>query len=421
MWPMRTYRDAFALGEFRALFGGQIATAAGLTIQTLALSVLVFSRTHSPVLAAVAFLGASLPQALGAMTLSGIADRYPPRSVLVAADSVRVSACLLLASGLLPVGAMLTVVMLSGVPLGAFGGVRFRLVAHVLPLESYALGRSALNTASSSMQVTGFAAGGALLVTVGASHALWVATVLMLTACLSDRFGVRARPPDRPRHASVSRTSRESWALLTDRRVGRLLFAQWVPNGMIVGAEALYVPYSGRHAAVLYVTGATGMLAGDVISGRFIPPGRRTRTALPLYLLLAVPYLGFAAHPGLLPAAGMVGLASIGFGGTLCVQQQMVEVAPRGALGQLLALASAGMLSAQGLAAGLAGSLASAMTPARAIAVMAAMSAVAAIVLLAPARDGDIRYSRSAPGRGLFSGGSSGSALSRRDRDRADR
>src|SRR5690242_9434007 len=71
---VRTYRDVFALGEFRAIFAGQLASAAAMTIQTLAFSFLVYAQTASPLLAAAAFLAGSLPQALGALTFSGASD-----------------------------------------------------------------------------------------------------------------------------------------------------------------------------------------------------------------------------------------------------------------------------------------------------------------------------------------------------------
>ncbi len=379
---MRTYRDLFTVGEFRALFTGQLSAAAGTTVQALALSVLVYAHTGSPLLAAVAFLAASLPQAVGAMALSGTSDRLPPRLVLVASDCVRAAACLLLASGLLPVAGMLAVVSVSGVAFGALGGVRYALVARVLPIDSYVLGRSALNTATAAMQVAGYAAGGGLLATVGASRALWVAFALAVIACLTDRFGLRARPARGTGRSFVRGSWAASWSLLSARTTGRLLLAQWLPNGLIVGAEALYVPYAGHRAAILFSAGAVGMLAGNVIVGRYIPQSRRPAAAAPLYVLLALPYLAFAAHPALWQAVALVALASIGFGGTLCLQQRMVEAVPERSLGQAFALASAGMLTTQGLASYLAGGLAEAASPGRAMAAMAVLSIVATFALL---------------------------------------
>src|SRR5580658_2845539 len=81
---MDTYRRLFAVPEFRALFAAQLAAACGMTMQGLALSVLVYDRTRSPLLAAVAISGVYVPQAIGVMTLSSAADRLPPRLLLTA-------------------------------------------------------------------------------------------------------------------------------------------------------------------------------------------------------------------------------------------------------------------------------------------------------------------------------------------------
>ena len=58
-----------------------------------------------------------------------------------------------------------------------------------------------------------------------------------------------------------------------------LYIALWVPNGLIVGCESLFVPYghagSGGHGAVagwLFAATAAGMMAGDLLVGRFVPP-----------------------------------------------------------------------------------------------------------------------------------------------------
>jgi MFS family permease len=379
---VRTYRDLFSIGEFRALFGAQVAAAASMTIQALAFSVVVYGRTASPLLAAVAFLAGSLPQAVGAMTLSGVSDRVAPRTVLVMSDVVRVAAFVLVASGLFPAWLMLAIVMLSGVAYGALGGIRYALLTRVLPVAAYALARSSLNMAVAAMQVAGYAAGGGLIVAVGVRSALWVAAALAIIVCGIDRWGLRARPARASVGASVAVTWRRNRAVLTDRVTGRLLLAQWVPNGLIVGAEALFVPYAGAHAAVLFTAAAAGMLVGDVTVGRWVAAQRRARLTLPLYLLLAAPYLAFAVHPALMVAAALVGVASVGYGGTLGLQQRLVETVSEDILGQVFALASAGMLSVQGVAAYLTGSLAQATGASIAIAIAGAASLVATLALL---------------------------------------
>jgi hypothetical protein len=290
----------------------------------------------------------------------------------------------LLASGLVPLAGMLVVAMVSGVASGAFGGVRFALLTRVLPIDAYVLGRSALNTASASMQVVGYAVGGGILATLGARGGLSIAVALATAACAIDRCGVRAYPAASQVRSSMGETLRTSRRVLSDGQTGRLLLAQWVPNGLIVGAEALFIPFAGHGAAILFTAGAAGLLVGEVVAGRLIPSDRRAAASGLLYLLLGGPYLAFALRPPLWLGVILVSVASMGFGGTLCVQQLLVNAVSREHLGQALALASAGMLTAQGLAAYLAGAIAVLLTPGRAMAVMAIASLVATGALMAP-------------------------------------
>jgi len=53
---MRTYRELFRTAEFTALFGGSCAQVAATTLTGIALATLVFDRTDSPLLSALAML-----------------------------------------------------------------------------------------------------------------------------------------------------------------------------------------------------------------------------------------------------------------------------------------------------------------------------------------------------------------------------
>jgi predicted MFS family arabinose efflux permease len=170
--------------------------------------------------------------------------------------------------------------------------------------------------------------------------------------------------------------------MLADRRLRRLLAGQWLPNGLIVGAEALYVPYAGHRAVYLFIAAAAGMLAGDLVVGRWVPARRRPQLSAALYSLLAAPYLGFLAHPPVVIATALVAVASLGYGGTLGLQQLFADEVDPAQQGQAFSLASAGQLTSQGLAAWAAGGLAEAMPTGTAMAATAALSIVATMTLV---------------------------------------
>src|SRR5580704_5473884 len=84
-----TYREVFAVAEFRALWLAQLLSVAGDQLAKVALTVLVYDRTHSSLLAAITFAVSFVPAFLGGLTLSGLADRLPRRTVMIACDVIR--------------------------------------------------------------------------------------------------------------------------------------------------------------------------------------------------------------------------------------------------------------------------------------------------------------------------------------------
>ena len=84
-----TFREVFAVAEFRPLFGTFLLSTAGDELARVALTVLVYQRTDSPLLSALTFAIGYLPWLLGGPLLSTIADRFPRHRVLIATDVAR--------------------------------------------------------------------------------------------------------------------------------------------------------------------------------------------------------------------------------------------------------------------------------------------------------------------------------------------
>ena len=81
---MRTYRELFAVPEFKPLFWTSAIQVAAQTISSLALATLIYDATRSPLLSALALFGPSLTQLIGASTLLAAADRLPLRALTAA-------------------------------------------------------------------------------------------------------------------------------------------------------------------------------------------------------------------------------------------------------------------------------------------------------------------------------------------------
>ena len=83
-----TYRDLFAVREYRYLFAAKTQSDFGDYLARVALTFLVFGRSHSPALAAAAFGVTYFPWVLGPL-LAVLADRRPRRSVMIVCDVAR--------------------------------------------------------------------------------------------------------------------------------------------------------------------------------------------------------------------------------------------------------------------------------------------------------------------------------------------
>ncbi|WEO96868.1 MFS transporter [Streptomyces sp. FXJ1.172] len=388
---MTGYRSLFRTPEFTPLFLGSAAQTAAQTVGGLALATLVYRATGSPLLSAVSMFGPSLAQVLGATVLLSGADRLPPRTALSAIALVFAAGTAVQALPGLPVGAVFAVVLALGLVASLGGGVRWGLLNEILTEQgtaenAYLPGRSLFNMMSGLMQIAGFATGGVLLTTLSPRVCLLLSAALYLAAALVLRLALTARPPrtaGRPSAAATWRTN----ALLWSSRSRRLTYlGLWLPNGLVVGCESLYVSYAPHAAGTLFACGAFGMFAGDVTVGRLLPRAVRRRMATPLLLLLATPYLVFAAYPPLPVAMVCVTLASAGFGASLVQQERLMELTPGELAGQALGLHSAGMLTLQGVSAALAGTVAQATSPAAGMTAMAAGSVLVTLALATAAR-----------------------------------
>ncbi|MFG1700430.1 MFS transporter [Nonomuraea sp. NPDC049309] len=379
-----TFGEVFAVKEFRVLFGSFALMIGGDVIRMLALSVLVYARTGSAGLSAAAYMAGWLPYIAGGLFLISLADRLPPRALMIAGELVRAVTCLLLAYAGLPVWAMLALVLATGLFSPVFFAARAAMLPEVLPGDAFVLGRSLLNMASASAQVAGLAAGGAVLAVTGPSGALAITAALSAAAAVVLRLGL---PPRAARGSggpgAIRQTLRVNRRLLADRHVRGLLLAGWLPCVCLAGAEAMVVPYLGGQgqAGTVLAAAALGMAAGEFAVGRFAAPALRERLSFPLALLLGVPWTGFALGPGIGWAAVLAALGAAGLSYQLGLQRRFVEAVPEEARGQAFGLQSAGLMTGQAAGAALIGALGEVIAPGYAMAASGLAGVVVAVAL----------------------------------------
>ena len=392
---MRTYRELFGVREFRVLFTTTCLNVAAGSVSSLALGTLTYAETGSPLLSAFAMFGGPLVRLVASWVLLSLADLWRPR------------ASMMLAAGVLGVGNAIqaipglswelrfVVLLLPWVAMSATGGSLMALVSEILPEGSFVFGRSTLNIAVGVMQIAGYGAAGLLLLAFTTGELFAGAAVTGAVTVLVLRLGLADHPP-RATGRAVSRSRAVNRLLLGSPVLRPVFLALWVPNGLIVGCEALFVPYGGTRAGFLFSSAAAGMLVGDVVMGRFVPAHLRDRLVEPARLLLAVPYLLFFLHPPLGVACAVAVVASVGYCASLPLQERLVTRTASEVRGHVLGLNGLGLMSMQGIGALTAGALATALgghapDAALAIGLMATASVLVTLALvpgLRRSRDG---------------------------------
>lgn len=378
---MRTYAELFAVREFRNLFLANCAGIAAHTTSALALGALTYAATGSALLTALSMFGAPLAGVLGSLTLLSAADSVPPRRALTLAALLATAGAALQAVPGLPLWARFTIIFVNAYVGSVAGGARWALLTDIVPVNAYVLARATMNTSVGVMQIAGFGLAGVLLVWLSPYQVFLLALALRAVSAAVGWFGLSERPARAAGRVTVARTHLVNRTLWADPGRRSLLLNLWVPGGLIVGCEALFVPYAGNRAGFLLAAAALGMLIGDVVVGRFLTPARRERWVHPLRLLLAVPYLAILLLPPLPVAMAVALIASVGYAATLPLQERLIAHSPPEARGQVLGLHGNGMLAAQAVCAALAGAIADLVAPSRAVALVAAAALAATLVL----------------------------------------
>jgi MFS family permease len=184
----------FALSEFRALWGAQLASVVGDQLARVALTILVYDRTSSALLAAVTFMLSVVPVFIGGVTLAGLADRFPRRRVMIACDLFRCALVVVMALPGVPLA--LLVVLLAVVTLvsAPFTAARAAIYPDLLAGDKYVAGTAITLTTNQFAQVVGFALSGAAVALLGTRTSLVVDAATFALSAIIVTWWVRPRP-----------------------------------------------------------------------------------------------------------------------------------------------------------------------------------------------------------------------------------
>ncbi|QJY49457.1 MFS transporter [Pseudonocardia broussonetiae] len=382
----RALGQVFAVREYRTVWIADLLSVGGDQLARVALAVLVYGRTGSAAWAAATYALTFLPAIVGGVLLSGLADRFPRREVLVVTDVVRAGLVAVMAIPQIPLAvlcALLVVVVLLGAPHTAARGA---LLPELLPGDLYERGLAVSQITGQTAQVVGFAAGGLLVAAVSPSSALLLDAVTFLVAGLLFRLGLVRRPRADAAPRSPGRDLLAGVVdVATDRRRRALVLLVWMV-GLYVVPEALAAPYADQIGAgpavvgLLMAADPLGSVLGAWLFVRFVPPDRRARLIGVLAVAAGLPLLFTALVPPV-PVAlllwGVSGMASTAY--VMQAQASFVRATPAAIRGRAIGVAASGIVAGQGVAVLAGGVLADLTTPSTAVALCAAAGVVVAL------------------------------------------
>jgi MFS family permease len=388
----------FSVGEFRWVWLAYLLSIAGDQLALVALTVLVFTRTHSPLATAAAYTVGFLPWLIGGPALAGLADRFPRRTVMIACD---VASAMLVAAMAVPAVPLwaLTVLLFGVTLLGSpYRAARSAMLPDILSGDRYVLGTAAMQTTNRAGRLLGFAVGGAVVALAGARPSMAIDAATFAASALLLRGGVASRPlPRQPGGARGRRAGSGLRLVFGDQKLRTLMLLGWLVPFYAV-PEAVAVPYAAHFhggaavAGLILAAGPCGSLAGTIAFSRLVGPPARLAWMGPLAVCCCAVLVLCALHPGLGLALAIVAAAGALSAYQLAANAAFVAVVPPHRRGQAFGVANGGINVGQGLWFAVAGLAAGAFGPAVVIAASGAAGAAAAAALAASwrrqARDG---------------------------------
>ena len=390
MPPRATFRDVFAVREFRALWFSEILSVAGDRLALVALTLLVYDRTRSPLLAALAYAAGYVPWVIGGLFLAELADRRPRRTVMVACDAVRavlIAAMAIPGMSLIALVALLFAATMFTPP---FESARASITPDILQGERYVLGAGVMQTTFLAAQVAGAVGGGVAVAFIGTRPALVADSVTFVLSGLLIAFGTRARPPAAaPESGQPSPLARmrEGFRLVFgDRALRTLLLFGWLVMFYTV-PEGVAAPYTARLGGGPIATGL--VLASTVFATmiftplftRFVRGRRRLAWMGPLAILTCATLILTAPQPGLAVSLVIFSLSATFGVYQIAANTAFVVRVPNERRAQAFGIANMGVIVGQGAAFVAAGAAAAVISPAAVIAISGGIGTIIAIVL----------------------------------------
>ncbi len=361
-------------------------SAGGDRLALVALTLLVYDRSKSPLLAAVTFAAGFVPYLFGGMFLSGLADRLPRRSLMVTCDLIRLLLVAAMLAPRVPLAGMIALLYAVTLLQPPFDAARSAAVRDVTDSGRYPLAMAVMGSTSRLVIVVGSAAGGLIVALAGARPALGADAATFAASALVIRFGLRHRPApagDAGRPHPLGQLADGVRLVFGDPALRTLIGLGWLAAFYEV-PEGIAVPYAGRlgggavAAGLLIGASQLGAAVSTPLFTKKLGPLTRLRWMGPMAVLTCAILAVTVLRPNLFVSMALFALSNSFAMYQIAANTAFVERIPNEKRGQAFGLANAGLVVGQGVAFAVAGAAAEVVPPSAVVALSGGIGAVVA-------------------------------------------
>lgn len=306
------FAAVLAVPEFRALWFAEAQSVFGDQLAKVALTILVYDRTGSALLAAVVYALTFLSALAGGLGLSQLADRFPRRRLMVTCTLGQAVVVGLMAIPGMPIPVLCALVFAIGLIQSPAAAAQNAVTREVFTDdELYLRSQDLRGITTNTLMLLGLAGGGVLVVAIGTSWALAIdAVTFLVSAVIVQRYVKNRR---------VAGSKDDGWFtaarwVFRDSRMRVLLTLSWLV-GLVVIPEGLVAPLAKELGATNAVIGwllaadPLGFVIGTYVLSRFVAAEYRVRIMGGLAICSSATLIAFALTPHFILAIVLLALA----------------------------------------------------------------------------------------------------------------
>jgi MFS family permease len=358
------FSAVLAVPEFRALWFAEAQSVFGDQLAKVALTILVYDRTGSPLLAATVYALTFISALAGGLGLSQLADRFPRRPLMASCMLGQAVVVGLMAIPEMPIAVLCVLVFMIGLIQSPAVAAQNAVTREIFTDdELYLRSQDLRGITTNTLMLIGLGGGGVLVVAIGTSWALAIdAATFLVSAIVVHRY---------VKNRQAAGSSEDGWFtaarwVFGDKRMRVLLTMAWLV-GLVVIPEGLVAPLAkelgATDAAVgwLFAADPLGFVIGTYVLSRFVGAGQRVRIVGVLAICSSATLIAFALTPHIIVAIVLLALAGAFGAYQITVSATFNTLVPNEIRGGAFGVVRTGLRVSQGVGVAIGGAVAQAI------------------------------------------------------------